>query len=202
MICRPAIAGNPCLRDLNMKKFLLLTVALTAATPAAAQQFQSTQLLDVIVSQFTGRPIGVLGGARTAVDPRLKLVPCAAPQLSWRTDQQDAVLVRCMNPEWRIFVPVIAPPPAPKPVVARPVPVVATPAPAPTPVVKPVAVIKRGDAITLEAGSAGFTITQEGTAMADAPVGGRLQVKIDGRVSPIQAIAIEQGRARLPGAGE
>jgi flagella basal body P-ring formation protein FlgA len=182
----------------EMKKLLILILALTVATPAAAQQFQSTQVIDMIVSQFTGKPIGVLGGARTPVDSRLKLAACAAPQLSWRTDAQDAVVVRCMAPEWRIFVPVLAPPPAPKPVVAAAVPAPVKAAP----VVKAEPVIRRGDAITLEAGSAGFSITREGTAMNDAAPGERVMVKVDQKVTPIQAIAVEAGRARLPGSGE
>jgi flagella basal body P-ring formation protein FlgA len=177
-----------------MKKILLL-LALTAATPAAAQSFQSTQMIDTIVTQFTGKQVGETGGARTAVDPRLKLAPCAAPQLSWRTDAQDAVLVRCMTPEWRIFVPVLAvaqpkaPPSAPRPAAVAPA-------------VKAEPVIRRGDAVTLEAGAAGFSITREGIAMNDAAPGARLMVKVEDKVSPIQAVAVEPGRAKLPGWGE
>ncbi|MDF7777532.1 hypothetical protein P1X14_19915, partial [Sphingomonas sp. AOB5] len=104
----------------------LLLLALAAATPAAAQPFQSTQMLDTIVAQFTGKPIGVEGGARSAIDNRLKLAACPAPQLEWRNDAKDAVVIRCMGPEWRIFVAVIAPP-RPKAVVAAPA--AATPAP-------------------------------------------------------------------------
>jgi flagella basal body P-ring formation protein FlgA len=201
MICRLAIAacrpGKLYRKRFKMNKILRSVLALTAgfsATPAAAQQFQPTAVLDMIVGQFTGVPMGQSGGARMPVDIRLKLAACAAPQLSWRSDAQDAVVIRCMTPEWRIFVPVVAVPQAPKP--AAPVRV------AVAPVVKAEPVIRRGDAITLEAGAPGFSITREGTAMADAAPGARLMVKVDGRVSPIQAVAIEQGRARLPGSGE
>jgi flagella basal body P-ring formation protein FlgA len=179
-----------------MKKTVLI-LALTAATPAAAQDFQSTRMLDTIVAQFTGQPIGATGGARTPVDARLKLAACAAPQLSWRTDAQDAVVVRCMTPEWRIFVPVLAAA-QPKPAAAAPRAAAAALAPA----VKAEPVIRRGDPVTLEAGAEGFSITREGIAMGDAAPGGRLTVKVEGKVSPIQAVAVEQGRARLPGWGE
>ena len=176
---------------------MLLVLALAAAAPAAAQDFQSTVLLDTIVGQFTGKPIGELGGARTPVDTRLKLAACTAPQLSWRTDAQDAVVIRCMTPEWRIFVPVNA--------IAKPKPVMAAPAPAAAaarPPVKVEPVIRRGDSVTLEAGSAGFSITREATAMNDAPPGARLMLKVDEKKPPIQAVAVEQGKARLPGWGE
>lgn len=193
MICRPATGNCRPMRFLK-EKTMLLFLALTAAAPAAAGHFQSTQLLDTIVSQFTGKQVGELGGARTPVDPRLKLAACAFPQLSWRTEAQDAVVVRCMAPEWRVYVPVNA---VPRPTAPKPVPAAAAPAP-----VKVEPVIRRGDAITLEAGSAGFSITREGVAMGDAAPGARLMVKVADNKAPIQAVALEQGRARLPGWGE
>lgn len=174
---------------------MLFILALAAAAPAAAQDFQSTPLLDAIVMQFTGRQIGESGGARTPVDPRLKLAACAFPQLSWRTDARDAVLVRCMAPEWRVFVPVNAVPQPKTP--ATPARVAAAPAP-----IRLEPVIRRGDAVTIEAGSAGFSITREGVAMGDAAPGGRLMIKVEENKSPIQAVAVEQGHARLPGWGE
>lgn len=177
-----------------------LLFALTLAAPAAAQEFQSTQMIDTFVSQFTGRSVGQEGGARAPVDTRLKLAACAAPQLSWRTEAKDAVVVRCMTPEWRIFVPVLALPQAPKPVMAA----AAAPPPVirPAPPVKAAPVIRRGDAITVEAGAAGFSITREGVAMNDAAPGARVTVKVDEKRQPIQAVAVEAGRARLPGAGD
>ncbi len=75
---------------------------------------------------------------------------------------------------------------------------VAAPAPFVLPV-KAVPVIKRGDPVTVEAGSSGFSITREGIAMGDAPIGGRLLVKVDDTRAPVQAIALESGRATLPG---
>ncbi|RYY27301.1 MAG: hypothetical protein EOP62_06895 [Sphingomonadales bacterium] len=171
----------------------MLLLALMLAAPASASEFQSTRMIDTIVSQFTGKNIGDVGGARAPVDARLKLASCAAPQLEWRSPAQDAVVVRCMAPGWRIFVPVNAAP-QPKAVTEAPV---ARAAPA----VKAEAVIKRGDAVSVEVNAAGFSITREGIAMSDAPAGGRLQIKIDEKKPPIQAIAIEPGRAKLSAIG-
>lgn len=190
-------------RRLKMKTLFLgaLLIGVTA-TPAAAQKFQSTLSLDTFVAQFTGHPIGQMGGARAPVDTRLKLASCAAPQLEWHTEFKEAVVVRCMAPEWKIFVPVLAPP-RPKPVAATPAPAVATPAPvvqAPPP--KPEIVVRRGDTVTLEAGGAGFSITREGVAMADAPAGGRVLIKVDEKKPPIQAVVVKAGHARLPGAAD
>jgi len=197
MICRPAIAA-PC-RPFHTEKKMLLALAFVVAAPAGAQDFQSTQVIDAVVAQFTGKGLGEQGGAIAPVDRRLKLASCAAPQLEWRSEGRDAVVVRCMAPAWKIFVPVAA--------VPRPKPVAPAPMPANVVVRPPVAVkaepvIKRGDAVTVEAGAEGFSISRQGIAINDAPAGGRVSIKVDDKQPPIQAIAIEPGRARLPGFAE
>jgi flagella basal body P-ring formation protein FlgA len=174
---------------------MILALALAFAAP----DFQSTQALDTIVAQFTGKPIGEQGGAIAPVDTRLKLAACAAPQLDWRGEAHDAVVVRCMAPAWKIFVPVAAVP-RPRAEAAAPVPanvVVRPPVPA-----KVEPVIRRGDAVTVEAGSQGFSISRQGVAMNDAAPGTRISIKVDDKAPPVQAIAIEPGRARLPGYAE
>lgn len=166
------------------------------AAPAAAQtSVQSTTLIDEAVAQFTGHPVGAEGGAQARVDTRLRLARCAMPQFDWMSPAQEAVVVRCMAPVWKIYVPVRR---APRPAMAA----AATPITAAPVTVRPAKlepVIRRGDPITVEAGSAGFLITREGVAMGDAPVGGRLLVKVDPAKPPIQAVALETGRAVLPG---
>lgn len=172
----------------------MIATFLPVLLAAAAPVFQSTDALDRLVEAFAGAPIGSEGGARAAVDKRLKLAPCADPQLSWRSAAEDAVVIRCQGPQqWRLFVPVIA---LPKPVVAAPTRM-AAPA-----VVKPELVIKRGDPIMIEAGAPGFSITRDGIAMSDAAAGARVTIKVDDKRPPIAAIAVSSGRARLPGAGE
>lgn len=169
--------------------FLLAApLAALVATPAAARPFQDVAGLDRAVAAFTGHAIGETGGARAAVDTRLKLATCATISLSWRTEAHDAVVVSCLGPEWRIFVPVIG----------RIAPVTPAAIVAARPVVPP-PVIKRGDPVTIEAGQDGFSITREGTAMGDAPAGGRVLIRVADAKSPVQAVAVESGRATLPG---
>ncbi|MES2095206.1 MAG: flagella basal body P-ring formation protein FlgA [Pseudomonadota bacterium] len=170
--------------------------AMFVASPAYAQ-FQDTKLLDKAVAGFTGRAIGEDGGARTAVDARLKLATCPMISLSWRTEQHDSVVVSCPQPEWRIFVPVriAAPPPrAPKPLTPA-----GTSAPATPPAAKAPIVIKRGDPVSVSAGTDGFSVTRDGIAMSDAPVGGRVLIRVQDGKPPIQAIAVEPGKAVIPG---
>lgn len=172
---------------------ILLPLLLAGAPIGGALAFQDINGLDRAVAAFTSRPIGAEGGARTAIDSRLRLAQCATVAIAWRTEAHDAVVVSCSGPTWRIFVPVIRP-------------AVASPAAAATPTVsapvKAVAVIRRGDPVVIEAGSDGFSISREGTALGDAPTGGRFLVKVEDAKSPVQAIAIETGRATLPGWGE
>jgi len=173
----------------------LLVVAALLPIPAAAQlRFQDTTAIDVAVTAFTGRAIGEEGGARTVVDPRLKLASCPLPQLEWRGTFEDAVVVRCTAPAWRIFVPVKLAPQAQRTAVVA----ATTPIP-PAPKAEPV--IRRGDPVTVEAGTTGFSITRDGIAQGDAGAGGRFLVKVDPAKPPIHAIAVASGRATLPGWG-
>lgn len=159
---------------------------------AAAAPHQDTAALDRVVAGFTGRSIGEDGGARAAIDPRLRLKQCPTVALSWRTDAHDAVVVSCAGPEWRLFVPIRMA--AQSAAVVRPpaAAAIATPAAAEK-------IIKRGDPLVIEAGSNGFSITREGVAMADAAEGQRLMVRVDGGKMPVQAVALAPGRATLPG---
>ncbi|SEM95435.1 flagella basal body P-ring formation protein FlgA [Sphingomonas gellani] len=157
----------------------------------AVVAFQNTAGLDRAVAAFTGQPVGAVGGARAGVDPRLRLAQCPTVALSWRTEAHDAVVVSCSGPDWRLFVPVIRQTPA--------APVAAVAAAVPFGGVKAPPVIKRGDPVLIEAGSDGFSITREGVAMGDAPPGGRFLVKVDDAKGPVQAVAVESGRATLPG---
>lgn len=170
--------------------YRLLATTLLIASPAAAQTgFQDTQAIDRGVAAFTGKPIGAEGGARAPVDARLKLAACPMVSMAWRADNHDSVVVTCTGPDWRVYVPVIVPP---TPVQA--------PAAAPAAVaVKPQIVIKRGDPVTIEAGTNGFSISRDGVAMSDAAPGGRLLVNVDDPKKPVQAIAVGVGRATLPG---
>lgn len=170
---------------------ILLTALMAGVAPG---EIQSTTDLDQLVAQFTGKPVGAEGGARAPVDARLRLAACAAPQLDWRTPAKDAVVIRCMAPMWRIFVPAVAttPPPAAAPAPGTVTAAAAPPAPPPAPVVK------RNDPVTVEARSAGFSITRDGIALGDAAPGERLMVRVDPQKPPIQAIAVAPGRVTLP----
>ena len=159
----------------------------------AAVAFQDLPSLDRAVAAFTGHAPGDEGGARAAIDPRLRLARCATVALSWRSEAHDAVVVACSGPGWRLFVPVrrstpVAASAAPAPAAARP---------AAAPRVAPV--IRRGDPVVIEAGDDGFQISREGVAQGDAAPGARVAIKVDGATAPVQAVALASGRVTLPG---
>ncbi len=160
---------------------------------AAAPAFQDTASLDRAVGAFTGRALGDEGGARTPIDPRLRLAACPTVALSWRTEAHDAVVVACAGPDWRIFVPVRM---ASGAVAARVQPA------AYVPPVKREPVIRRGDPVVIEAGATGFAISREGVAMGDAAAGARFLVRASDARQPVQAVAVAAGRATLPGWSE
>ena len=161
----------------------------------AATAFQPTASLDRAVAAFTGHATGEEGGARAAVDPRLRLAACPTVALSWRSAAQDAVVVTCAGPDWRLFVPVRRPAGAPA---AGPSPT----ATAPVVAVKAEPVVRRGDPVLIEAGQDGFSITREGAALGDAAPGARVAVRVESATAPVQAIAIANGRVTLPGWGQ
>jgi flagella basal body P-ring formation protein FlgA len=163
-----------------MLSFLLLSVA--APTDLA--------LLDRAAEIFAGARQGEPGGPAAPIDRRLRLSACgSSPEFTWRTDAHDAIVIRCPDPKgWRIFVSV-RPLPAPPEVQQA----------AAVKEVKEEPVIRRGDFVTLEASDKGFAVSADGVAMADAAPGERLQVKIEGAKHPVQAIAMEAGKATLPG---
>ena len=157
----------------------MISLLLMAAAPAAFD----LALLDRAAEIFAGARLGEPGGPVAPIDRRLRLSGCSAsPEFSWRAETRDAVVIRCPDHNgWRIFVGV------------KGAPVTAAAA------VKATPVIRRGDPVTLVAGQSGFSVSAEGTAMGDAAPGGRLQIKVEGAKSPVQAIALETGKATLPG---
>lgn len=158
-----------------MLSFLILTAA-AASTDLA--------LLDRAAEIFAGARLGEPGGPIAPIDKRLRLAGCgSSPEFTWRTEIHDSIVIRCPDAKgWRIFVNVRAPTASVQLAAAKAEPV-----------------IRRGDPVTLSAGQSGFSVTADAIAMGDAAPGGRVQVKVEGAKAPVQAIALEAGKATLPG---
>jgi flagella basal body P-ring formation protein FlgA len=158
---------------------MMISLLLIAAAPAAFD----LALLDRAAEIFAGARLGEPGGPMAPIDRRLRLSGCStSPEYSWRNESRDAIVIRCPDHNgWRIFVGVKG--------AAMSTSVAAKAEP----------VIRRGDPVTLVAGQAGFSVSADGTAMSDAAPGARLQIKVEGAKAPVQAIALETGKATLPG---
>lgn len=168
---------------------LVLLAATVLAVPALAQTTASattTDLaeIDTAVAQFTGRSIGLPGGAAQPVDRRLRLARCVAPlAIGWRTgtagERHDTVLVRCPDAGgWRLYVSLASAPPAAN-------------APDATPVVQ------RGEAVTIAMIGDGFSVEQGGEALDPGPVGGWIRVRSAAAPGTGPAARTEARRARI-----
>lgn len=159
-----------------------------AASPAAlmAQSGAFTDLaaIDAQVQAFAGAPIGSDGGARGPVDRRLRLALCAAPlSLSWHGRRQDMVKVECGDGGgWRVFVPMLA---------STSAAVAAQPAVS-------AASVERGQIITIALVGRGFTVTQQGEALEDGPVGAWIRVRPEGQRESVRARVDNPGRVVIP----
>ena len=139
-------------------------LAIAALTPIAAsnaqnQRWQSTSTIDQAVTNFTGAATGTTGGARSAVDRRLRLVLCRNPlAASWRNVRRDMVVVECPDRGgWRMFVPVL-----------RERTVQASTAKPP---------VKRGQAVTISVRGRGFAVSRPGEALEHGRIGEWIRVK-------------------------
>ena len=163
-------------------------LALLAFVPAAALAAPSSadlDALDRLAEAFAGAPIGEPGGPATPIDRRLRLAACKGdPEIDWHGDRRDAMVIQCPDPRgWKLFVPIRGGATAGSSAVAE----------------RQEPVIRRGDPVTVRAESPGFSISQDGVAMGDAAPGERFRVRIEGAKTPVQAVAVEPGRATLPG---
>jgi flagella basal body P-ring formation protein FlgA len=157
---------------------LATVLALGIACPAGAADFADPANIDREVAQFTGAPIGAVGGARLPVDRRLKLAQCAAPlALQWYGKNRDTVLVRCpVTGGWRLFVPIEAHPAA---VAAEPV-------------------VARGEAVSIVVQGKGFTLSRQGEALEGGAIGEWIRVRPAGRkADPVRARVIDPGKVGM-----
>ena len=165
---------------------LLLPMLLPMCDPPTEAQGRGVTdpaMIDRVVAEFTGAPIGAPGGSRLATDRRLQLAACGGPlAVSWHTAARTAVQVECPGPDtWRIFV-AIAPPSGTAAAAA------AKSAPA----------VKRGDALTIVVRGRGFSVQQPGEAMEAGAVGDWIFVRTSRKAESLRARIERPGLAMIP----
>ncbi len=173
----------------NIRHLLVLAAGL-AASPAAAQSFQSIAALEEQVVASLGAAIGQPGGPARPIDRRLKLSTCPAPIIV-EPMALGAVTVRCQQIGWRLRVPVLQASEENVAAAANPAPV--------TRVARAEPIIRRGDPVSLVVSTGSFTVSRQAVAEQDGAPGDRIRVRTEPRKPPIIGQVLPDGRVALAG---
>jgi flagella basal body P-ring formation protein FlgA len=130
--------------------------------------------------------IAAYSGGVPLLDPRLALAACAVPQLAWVDGSHSAVSVACAVPTWRVFVAVQGATAAPA--------LAAEPARSST---RPQLLVRRGDAVTVNAGGQGFSVAVAGIAENDGAAGTRIRVRNRSSGGSVLALVGADGSLRV-----
>lgn len=174
-------AHQPSGKALLARGAVALAISAIVASPANAQsRHLDPARIDRAITDFTGKEMGQIGGARYLADKRLKLADCARPlSVSWHGNGRANVRVACTDPSpWEVFVAIV---PAPKPAANA----LAAPA------------VKRGDAVTIVVEGQGFTIRRTAIAQQNGAPGDWITVKHDRRGKSVSAQIVRPGLVRL-----
>ena len=161
-------------RRTSISRHALGCACLIAAAPALAGDD-----LQARIDAFTGQAGAATLDART-------VQPCSQqPAIDWYGSLHRAVTVTCAgSPGWHVFVPM-------RGLASGAASATAASSFAPV-------VIKRGDAVQISAGGAGFQISSAGQAEQDGRAGGRVRVRLaNGTVT--NAVVESAGNVSLPG---
>lgn len=172
-------------------RHLLVLATGFAASPAAAQSFQSIDALEEQVVASLGVPIGQPGGPARPIDRRLKLTSCPAPVIV-EPIALGAVTVRCQQIGWRLRVPVMhsgGEGAGAQPAVSA----------SATRAARPEPIIRRGDPVALVVVSGSFTVSRQAVAEQDGAPGDRIRVRTEPRKPPITGQVLPDGRVAMAG---
>jgi flagellar basal body P-ring formation protein FlgA len=174
----------------SISRHLLVLLALTAATPAAAQHFEDLADVEQRVIAALGASIGEAGGPARPIDRRLRLARCPEP-VGVEEPALGAVTVRCASLGWRIRVP-LARGEGGEMREARP-------AGAAVRSTRRELAVRRGDPVVLVVVSGGFTVSRQATADQDGAVGDRIRVRTEPRAPLMVGEVLPDGRVALAG---
>ncbi len=153
-----------------------MLVLVLGASPSIARTTDPAAI-DLAVAQFTGAPIGAVGGALQPADPRLRLAACPRPlDLAWHGRARALVRVVCEGAGgWQIFIAI------------RPSASLAAAATSAAGGQAEAALVKRGDPLTVVVRGNGFSIQQAGEASESGRVGEWIGVRTAREREPIRA---------------
>ncbi|MEH6758252.1 MAG: flagella basal body P-ring formation protein FlgA [Parasphingorhabdus sp.] len=150
-----------------------------AACPAQAQSVESLPALEEQLAQFLGKSQGEVGGARQAIDGRLRLKKC--PQLPEIEKRDEGMaVIRCEPLNWRISIALVKQ------------------AASGSSSAKSQVVIKRGQPVLLIVRKDGFLVSRQMEADRNGGLGDIIPVRANRKSPPIMAEIIGEGRVSLP----
>jgi len=162
-----------------MPKTLIAMLGLLCLTivpeTGSAKELQSLDALDSELANFLNKNRNQIGGAKVAIDRRLKLQRCPAP-IEFGKIQNRIATIRCPLLGWRITVPlnvnnsrIVGPSSTAN-------------------------VVKRGEPVTLLVRKLGFSISRQMLADRSGKIGDVIPVRASRRSQPILAEIIGQGQ--------
>jgi flagella basal body P-ring formation protein FlgA len=169
-------------RSARVKHHLFLVLLLiTTGASAAIPGFQDLDALDRKIAVSLGADIGEPGGAANGIDRRLRLAPCAAPEVEPALG--GAITVRCPELGWRVRVPLTR----------------GTTAAAAGQRTRAEPVVRRGDPVEMLVATGAFTVSLQAVAEQDGAPGDRIRVRADAKSPPRIAEVVDSGQVRIPG---
>ncbi|MEO1045852.1 MAG: flagella basal body P-ring formation protein FlgA [Pseudomonadota bacterium] len=169
-----------------------IVIAMALSAPAMAKQFQDTRILDALVAAKLGSEIGEPGGARAAIDHRLKLAQCPeTPKVS--NGMMDSAVVRCESLGWRIRVPINISAQNSR---IQPVTTASATQSRYYSGNSEVA-IRRGEPVRLTISRPGFSLSRMMVADRNGKIGELIPVRADRRDKPIMARVTDMGEATV-----
>lgn len=177
----------------DRKSALVISIILpllALPVPALGQVMQDLGEIDVLVAATMGAEIGEPGGARSAVDRRLKLKACPVA-LEVTGPDLGAAAVRCPSLGWRIRVPLDLAAEREQAAAAR------APHSRSGSLQQGVEGIKRGEPILLTVERPMFSLSRVMIADKDGRVGEVISVRDEPKGKPIFVRIVEPGRATI-----
>ena len=168
---------------MHKSTILIASGLIGLAAPANANTPMDPAEIDRAVMEFTGAPIGQPGGARLAVDRRMRLNACGEPlQLEWYGRNRDSVQVRCPDAGWRIYVAVAQ----------------SQTAQAGEPGGGEI-VVRRGETVSIIVEGGGFSLSRQAVAMEEGAIGSWIQVRPaqDKKADPVRAQVVRPGQVAV-----
>lgn len=156
------------------RMFVIIAVGASAAPAVAQQGVQDTRSIDEQIALLVGAGPGEPGGARSPIDPRIRLAGCPETLEMTRSSQSN-VTVSCRPLGWAIRVPLLAG--GGNDARDR----------------RATLLVTRGDQVRLVARRGTVRVTMTGVALDPGGEGDRIRIRIGDRRAPIAGYVLPGG---------